>query len=75
MYRKAEEVMTQNLKVVTKLKFIFCILTNGEDPKDVTSAEYVEDEEENLEEMWNMDEEITDSSDYDEDEPLQAAFI
>lgn len=67
---QAEEVITQNLKVVTKLKFIFCILTNGEDPKDVTSAEYVEDEEENLEEMWNMDEEITDSSDYDEDEPV-----
>jgi len=65
---QVDEVITQSKKVVTKLKFIYGVLTNGEDPNDVLMSRMEdEDEGENLEEMWNMDEDITDSSD-DEDE-------
>ena len=64
---KADEVITQNLKVVTKLQFIYSMLTNGEDPKDVLTRGEEDDDDENLEEMWNMDEEITDSSDGEEE--------
>jgi len=64
---QADEVITQNLKVVTKLQFIYSMLTNGEDPKDVLTRGEEDDDDENLEEMWNMDEEITDSSDGEEE--------
>ena len=68
-FLKADEVITQGVKVVTELRFIYGIMANGEDPNNFygnARMDY-EDEGENLEEMWNMDEEITDSSD-DEDE-------
>eukprot|EP00092_Neocalanus_flemingeri_P005527 GFUD01005957.1.p1 GENE.GFUD01005957.1~~GFUD01005957.1.p1 ORF type:complete len:585 (+),score=168.00 GFUD01005957.1:112-1866(+) len=63
---QGEEVVTQNKKVMTKLRFIYSCLTNGEEPRDVLAGSDMNDdndEEENLEEMWNMNEEITDSSD------------
>jgi len=66
---QADEVITQGVKVVTELRFIYGVMANGEDPNNFygnARMDY-EDEGENLEEMWNMDEEITDSSD-DEDE-------
>jgi hypothetical protein len=44
------------------------MLTSGDDPKDVMAEDGMdEDDEENLAEMWNMDEEITDSSDDEQD--------
>ena len=47
---------------------MYSMLTNGEDPKDVLAEDELdEDDEENLAEMWNMDEEITDSSDAEQD--------
>jgi len=65
---QAEEVITQNKTIVTKLRFMYSMLTNGEDPKDVLAEDELdEDDEENLAEMWNMDEEITDSSDAEQD--------
>ena len=64
---KACEVITQNKKVVTKLRFLYNMLTNGEDPKDVLADDFDGDDDENLEEMWNMNEEITDSSDEEQD--------
>lgn len=65
---QAEEVITQNKKIVTKLRFFYSMLTSGEDPKDVMAEDEMdEDDEENLAEMWNMDEEITDSSDDEHD--------
>eukprot|EP00092_Neocalanus_flemingeri_P105419 GFUD01135128.1.p1 GENE.GFUD01135128.1~~GFUD01135128.1.p1 ORF type:complete len:531 (-),score=119.02 GFUD01135128.1:303-1688(-) len=61
---QGEEVVTQNKKVMTKLRFIYSCMTNGEEPRDVLAGgDMNDDEEENLEEMWNMNEEITDSSD------------
>ena len=58
----------QNTKTVTKLRFIYSILTSGDDPRDeMPGDEMDEDDEENLGEMWNMDEEITDSSDDEQD--------
>ena len=66
--KKADEVITQNKKIVTNLRFIYSLLTNGDDPKDVMAEDEMdEDDEENLAEMWNMDEEITDSSDDEQD--------
>ena len=59
-------MITQNKKIVTRIRFIYSMLTSGEDPRDVM-AEDDEDAEENLAEMWNMDEEITDSSDDEQD--------
>ena len=45
---KADEVITQNVKAVTKLKFVNGVLTNGEDPNDVLSSRTEdEDEDEN----------------------------
>jgi hypothetical protein len=64
---QASEVITQNKKVVTKLRFLYNMLTNGEDPKDVLADDFDGDDDENLEEMWNMNEEITDSSDEEQD--------
>ena len=44
------------------------MLTSEDDPKDVMAEDGMdEDDEENLAEMWNMDEEITDSSDDEHD--------
>ena len=52
---------------MTKLRFIYSCLTNGEEPGDELAREQMGDEEEeHLEEMWNMDEDITDSSDEDD---------
>ena len=62
---KADEVITQNKKIVTNLRFIYSLLTNGDDPKDVMAEDEMDDE--NLAEMWNMDEEISDSSDDEQD--------
>ena len=59
-------MITQNKKIVTRIRFIYSMLTSGEDPRDVM-AEDDEDAEENLAEMWNMDEEITDSSNDEQD--------
>ena len=64
---QCEEVLTQEKEVVTKLRFIYSCLTNGEEPGDELAREQIGDEEEeHLEEMWNMDEDITDSSDEDD---------
>ena len=49
----------KNKKIVTKLRFIYSILSSRNNPKD----EMDEDDEENLAGLWIMDEEITDSSD------------
>ena len=50
------------------MKFTYSMLTNGDVPKDVMAEDEMdEDDEENLAEMWNMDEEITDSSDDEHD--------
>ena len=65
-YDQGDEVVTQEKKVVTKLRFIYSCLTNGEEPGDVLPSENIQ-EEENLEEMWNMNEEITDSSEDEDD--------
>ena len=59
-------MVTQEKKVVTKLRFIYSCMTNGEEPGDVLPSENI-GEEENLEEMWNMNEEITDSSEDEDD--------
>ena len=61
-------MITQNKKIVTRIRFIYSMLTSGDDPKDVMADdEMAEDDEDNLAEMWNMDEEITDSSDDEQD--------
>ena len=66
--KKADEVITQNTKIVTRMKFIYSMLTSGDVPKDVMAEDEMdEDDEENLAEVWNMDEEITDSSDDEQD--------
>ena len=44
------------------MRFIYSILTDGEDPKDVLAEG--EMDEDNLDEVWN---EMTDSSDDDQD--------
>ena len=61
-------MITQTKKIVTKLRFIYSMLTSGDDPKDEMPGDEMDgDDEENLAEMWNMDEEITDSSDDEQD--------
>ena len=61
-------MITQNTKIVTRMKFIYSMLTSGDVPKDVMAEDEMdEDDEENLAEVWNMDEEITDSSDDEQD--------
>lgn len=62
---EGDEVLSQNKKILARVRFIYSCLTNGEEPGDVTDHGIVEDEEEDLEEMWNMDEDITESSDDD----------
>ena len=57
-------MITQNKKIVTKLRFIYSLLTNGDDPRDVRAEDEMNGDDE---EMWNMDEEITDSSDDEQD--------
>ena len=52
---------------MTRLRFIYSILTDGEDPKDVLAEGEMDEDDDNLDEVWNMDEEITDSSDDDQD--------
>jgi len=64
---QGEEVITQHKKIVTRLRFIYSILTDGEDPKDVLAEGEMDEDDDNLDEVWNMDEEITDSSDDDQD--------
>ena len=49
------------------MRFIYSILTDGEDPKDVLAEGEMDEDDDNLDEVWNMDEEITDSSDDDQD--------
>ena len=58
-------MITQNKKILTNLRFIYSLLTNGDDPKDVMAEDEMDDEK--LAEMWNMDEEISDSSDDEQD--------
>ena len=52
---------------MTRLRFIYSILTDGEDPKDVLAEGEMDEDDDNLDEVWNMDEEITDSADDDQD--------
>ena len=49
------------------MRFIYSILTDGEDPNDVHAEGELDEDDDNFDEVWNMDEEITDSSDDDQD--------
>ena len=65
MFFQCLEAVTQNVKVIAKVKFIYNVLTNGENPADVLAEEEMDDDDnENLEHMWHGMASESDSDDY-----------